>query len=90
MVGGNTNIILKKQGKGHCILTVSNEGDAIPQENLKNLFKRFYRADEARSQTGSFGLGLSIAESIVRQHKGKIWAESKHGINSFHVLIPCL
>ena len=88
--GGNTNVILKKQGKGHCILTVSNEGDAIPQENLKNLFKRFYRADEARSQTGSFGLGLSIAESIVQQHKGKIWAESKHGINSFHVLIPCL
>ena len=88
--GGNTNVILKKYGKGHCILTVANEGDTIPQQHLKNLFKRFYRAEQARSQSGSFGLGLSIAESIVRQHKGKIWAESKHGMNSFHVLIPCL
>lgn len=88
--GGNTHIMLKKHGREHCLLTVSNEGDAIPQEDLKKLFKRFYRADEARSQTGSFGLGLSIAESIVRQHKGKIWAESKNGINSFHVWLPCL
>ena len=88
--GGNTNVILKKHGKGHCILTVSNEGDAISQEALKNLFTRFYRADEARSRTGSFGLGLSIAQSIVRQHKGRIWAESRHGRNSFHVLISCL
>jgi len=87
---GNTNVILKKHGKGHCVLTVSNEGDAISQEDLKNLFKRFYRADEARSQTGSFGLGLSIAESIIRQHKGKIWAESRNGINSFQVWIACL
>jgi signal transduction histidine kinase len=37
---------------------------------------------------GSYGLGLSIAESIVEAHKGKIWAESKNGYNIFYVQIP--
>lgn len=82
---GSTWVTLQTRGKKHCLLTVANEGDAIPSENLNDLFKRFYRADEARSRTGSFGLGLSIAESIVAYHKGKIWAESKNGINTFYV-----
>lgn len=76
---------LQRHGKGHCLLTVANEGEGIPLQDLNNLFKRFYRADQARSRTGSFGLGLSIAESIVKLHKGKIWAESKNGINTFFV-----
>ena len=83
-------ITLKKQGKRHCVLTAANEGEAIPPEELKHIFKRFYRADKARSRNGSFGLGLSIAENIVMQHKGKIWAESKNGINSFHIKLPVL
>ena len=41
--------------------------------------------DKARSRDGSFGLGLSIAESIVAQHKGKLWADSKNGQNTFTV-----
>lgn len=72
-----------KQGREHCLLTVANQGEEISPKDLSNLFKRFYRADQARSRTGSFGLGLSIAESIVIQHKGKIWAESKNTINTF-------
>ncbi len=87
--GGKTWVSLNKRGKGHCVLTVADEGAPIPPEELENIFKRFYRADPARSRTGSFGLGLSIAESIAAQHKGKIWAESKNGINSFFVELPC-
>lgn len=86
---GTTWVTLRKYRKKRCILTVANEGDTIPPEELKNLFKRFYRVDKARSRTGSFGLGLSIAERIVTQHKGKIWAESKDGINSFSVELRC-
>lgn len=82
---GSTWVSLQTRGKKHCLLTVANEGDAIPAENINDLFKRFYRADEARTRTGSFGLGLSIAESIVTYHKGKIWAESKDGVNTFFV-----
>lgn len=66
-------------------MTVADEGETISPQDLNNLFKRFYRADQARSRNGSFGLGLSIAESIVKRHKGKIWAESKNGINTFFV-----
>ena len=68
-----------------CTLSVASPGEDIPKEDLKNIFKRFYRADKARAMNGSYGLGLSIAESIVEAHKGKIWAESGNGCNTFFV-----
>lgn len=83
--GGETFVRLHSSGQGKCQLRVSNPGAEIPPEDLKKIFLRFYRMDEARSRDGSFGLGLSIAQSIVAQHKGRIWAESKNGINTFVV-----
>jgi len=83
--GGNTEVYLYSCGQSRCQLKVSNPGAEIPSEELKKIFRRFYRMDKARSRDGSFGLGLSIAESIVSQHKGKIWAESKGGMNTFIV-----
>ncbi len=83
--GGETTVRLYSSGYGKCRLTVSNPGKEIPPEDLKRIFQRFYRMDKARSRDGSFGLGLSIAESIVAQHKGSIWAESKDGMNTFVV-----
>lgn len=82
---GTTWVTLRRHGKGHCILAVANEGDEISPKDLSNIFKRFYRADQARTRTGSFGLGLSIAETIITRHKGKIWAESRDNINTFFV-----
>lgn len=128
--GGTTRVSLERRGKKHCILTVANEGEPIPQEELKNIFKRFYRVDTARSRgrdtiqtknirpaevspqmpdaqvnmkpemidraetisserKGSYGLGLSIAETIVKQHHGKIKAASEEQINTFCVELPC-
>lgn len=84
----HTWVSLKKQGTRHCLLTVANEGPPISAKELKNIFKRFYRADAARERTGSYGLGLSIAEGIVKAHKGKVWAESKDGVNTFSVQLP--
>ena len=84
---GHTNVELKRIGHS-CLLTVSNTGEPISKEDLKNIFKRFYRADKARSLNGSYGLGLSIAEAIVEAHKGKIWAASEPGYNTFLVQLP--
>ncbi len=78
-------LILEKQGKTHCRLSVSNEGDALSDEEIKNIFKRFYRGDKTRQMNNSYGLGLSIAQSIVKEHSGKIYAESKNGLNTFVV-----
>lgn len=88
--GGTTWVKLKKQGKSHCILTVENQGPSIDPEDLSQIFKRFYRADPARNTSGSYGLGLSIAEKTVQLHHGKIHAESRDGINRFWVELPCV
>ena len=76
--------ILTQNGR-NCLLSVASPGEELSREELKNIFKRFYRADKARSMNGSYGLGLSIAEAIVTAHRGKIWAESKDGENIFYV-----
>ena len=67
---------------------MADPGASISPEDLKNIFKRFYRIDKARSMNHSYGLGLSIAESIVTEHRGKIWAESSGGTNTFFVQLP--
>ncbi len=84
---GPVRVDLISHGR-NCILIVASPGEPIAKEDLKNIFKRFYRADKARAMNGSYGLGLSIAEAIVNAHKGKIWAESRDGLNIFFVQLP--
>ena len=86
--GGSARLCLQRRGKTHCRLCVRSQGPALSQEDCKNIFKRFYRLDAARSRDGSYGLGLSIAEAIARQHGGKIWAEGGEGENLFYVELP--
>lgn len=86
--GGTVTLSLRRRGRARCLLSVANPGEAIPKEELNNIFKRFYRLDRARSLNGSYGLGLSIAQSIVTEHHGKIWAESAGGVNTFCVELP--
>ncbi len=81
----DVKLTLKKHGRNHCRLSVSNRGEAISDEDLENIFKRFYRGDETRKMNNSYGLGLSIAEGIVKEHSGKIFAESNNGVNTFTV-----
>lgn len=84
---GTVWVQLRQHGN-HSLLSVSSPGPAISQEDLQNIFKRFYRIDKARGRDGSYGLGLSIAQSIVTEHRGKIWAESANGWNTFYVQLP--
>lgn len=88
--GGAVWVRLQPQGWGRCRLSVANEGQPLSPEALAAVFKRFYRADPARSRDGSYGLGLSIAQAIVQAHGGKIWAESSDGVNRFLVELPLL
>ncbi|MGN1338760.1 MAG: response regulator [Oscillospiraceae bacterium] len=82
--GSVVSVGLKRQNGG-CLLTVTSAGEPISREDRKNIFKRFYRVDKSRHDGQSYGLGLSIADSIIRQHKGRIWAESGDGANVFLV-----
>jgi len=75
------------------VLCVRSDGHAIPGEELERIFGRFYRgkADVPYDGESGFGLGLAIAEGIVAEHKGKIWAESNAADgNRFYVLLPLL
>ena len=85
---GRVTLTLKRQGKSQCTLCVANPGAPIAPQDLENSFKRFYRADAARSRDGSYGLGLPIAEGIVNAHGGRIWAASAGGMNCFYVTLP--
>ena len=63
-----------------CELVVENDVEDIEKGKLDMLFERFYRRDKSRNAgTGGFGIGLSLAQSIVQNHKGKISARSDDG-----------
>jgi signal transduction histidine kinase len=72
------------------IITVKDTGMGISEEDINKIFERFYRVDKARSRDqGGAGLGLSIANWIVREHKGKISVESEPDKgSSFIVELP--
>ncbi|MCD7889070.1 MAG: HAMP domain-containing histidine kinase [Oscillospiraceae bacterium] len=73
---GTISLTLEQQ-RGSIRLSVFNTCPYMPKESLPHLFDRFYRTDESRnSQTGGYGLGLSIAAAIVTAHKGKISAST--------------
>ena len=67
------------------VLVVENTYRDVDELELGRLFDRFYRADKARTFSGSFGVGLSIAQSIVKSHKGNISAYKKKETIGFRV-----
>ncbi|MBQ1492539.1 MAG: GHKL domain-containing protein [Blautia sp.] len=85
---GEIMVLLQSVKKTQVKLTVSNsyaEGENI---NYSRFFDRFYRQDEAHSiDKGGFGIGLSIAESLVHQYRGSISASWKDGVISFTCLL---
>ena len=85
---GIVHVELLLNNRNRCLLTVSNPGDPIPKKELDAIFRRFYRSEQARSDGGSFGLGLAIADRIVKEHNGAIWADSNESGNIFYVELP--
>ena len=74
--------------KNMAILSVDSAGRSLSKEEFKKIFSRFTRLDEARSQSESFGLGLSIAKEIAANHKGKVFGYGKNGRNCFVLALP--
>ena len=77
-----------RRDEDNAILEVSDTGVGIPEEALAHVFERFYRADGSRSDHGSFGLGLSIAQAIVKEHNGTIRCQSDAQSTRFTVTLP--
>ena len=86
---GNISLQLRSD-KNKIELSLTNTGPGIAAEHLEKIFERFYRVDTSRSrENGGYGLGLSIAKSIVEQHQGRIYARSNPAKNtSFVVELP--
>ena len=85
--GSTVRLTLRTQGR-QAILAVESPGQTLTPGQCRDIFRRFYRLDDARSRNGSYGLGLSIAERIISDHRGKIWAEGWDGVNTFFVSLP--
>jgi PAS domain S-box-containing protein len=74
----------EKGNNGHAIVTVRDSGHGLSAEALPRIFESFYS-----TKSGGMGLGLSVARSIVEEHRGRIWAESNSdGGATIHFALP--
>lgn len=77
--GGEISVRWEKKGAFFCIF-IEDRGPGVPEEALSKLFRPFFRVETSRERgKGGSGIGLAIAESAVRNHHGRIWAENRPG-----------
>jgi len=88
--GGRITTTLSANGDGTCQLSVTDTGIGIPEDEVHNVFQRFFRSTTARSDAiQGTGLGLSIVRSIVERHHGHIDVRSDHGVGTtFTITLP--
>ena len=65
-------------------LQVKDNGIGIPNDEIKNVMKRFYKVDKSRVNNNSFGIGLSIANRIINNYNGRI--DIKSELNKYTVI----
>jgi len=81
------NIFLKADEK-NIVVSIEDRGVGIPPDEIENIFQPFYRVDDYRME-GGFGLGLSMAQRIVKLHKGNISVRSVVGEGTiFTITLP--
>lgn len=87
---GTTVEVSLKSETGKAILKVRDHGGGVPENELKNLFRPFYRLSESRERsTGGTGLGLAIAEQAIKAHKGHIRAWNSDGGLTVEIALDC-
>ncbi len=70
---GSQILVKTWRTNGKVCASISDQGFGIPEEDLENILKPFYRADQSRNQqSGGYGLGLAITEKIIKQHHGSL------------------
>lgn len=89
--GGSAALRVRREERS-AVVEVSDTGVGIAPEDLKHIFKRFWRGEKSRSRTtGGSGIGLAIVHELVRAHDGRIDVETRPGSGStFRVLLPAL
>jgi two-component system sensor histidine kinase KdpD len=76
--------------EGVVVVSVEDCGPGISEQEQRQIFERFYRGREHRQRIPGTGMGLSIAQEIVRAHQGRIWVESQPGKGAkFSFSLPC-
>ncbi len=81
--GGHLWVIVETQGQ-KALVTVRNEGETIPPEELDLIFDRFHKSDKSRSMDREgVGLGLYIVKTILNEHKEAITVQSQDGLTQF-------
>ncbi|MFD1456153.1 ATP-binding protein [Levilactobacillus lanxiensis] len=83
--------ISAQRGYEETIVKVADTGMGMSDEQLQNIWERYYKADPSRKNTkyGESGLGLSIVHQLVQLHHGKISVTSKEGVGTtFTVIFP--
>lgn len=87
--GGTRIILTLQEKKSSAVLTVVNEGEEIPPDQIKYLFERFYRTDTSRTdEMNHYGLGLAIARAITIANKGNIGVRCYDGKIEFLTKFP--
>jgi len=66
-------------------IAIEDNGDGIPEDQMNSIFQPFYRIDENKNTAG-FGLGLSLADRIIKLHKGKILVRSQTGVGTVFII----
>jgi PAS domain S-box-containing protein len=86
--GGEIRVSLSFED-GQVILRVADNGPGIPANEHKSIFEKFYRAKNVNEGVEGTGLGLAIVKTVVDNHGGRIWVESKPKQGSvFTVVLP--
>ncbi len=86
---GTPGSVIRVQGtqtEDECVITVSNQGEAIPEDLKRDLFRPFQRGQKAKSE--GLGLGLFIASSIALSHNGRIDVMCQDGTTAFALAVP--
>ena len=89
--GGKVTVKVTRERGGAIEVTVSDNGEGVPAEELPLIWDRFYKVDRSHQRTtAGTGLGLPISKRIVQNHGGRVWAESD-GVGqgaTFHFTVP--